>query len=275
MKSLPPSALMTPVPMSPEALSTVPKSSGGRSSSPGAQNVTGKSTTSSGTGTARAAAAHTSDTVPISSCTSIASSASPCCRSSSSLSSRARSRRKARAAASTPSEPGAASCDMSKGGPLQEGRPGNSRQAHGEPGSARTPGRPSIRPIHHRPRRLNTVMVGRRQRQLHRHLDVAMKSTKLASPAALGSARAARVAVSHGQTLGPNARSTLWAERSTLREMAPPGGGGGADSVYYDVSVDIAKRVHRIQVAEHLGVRLPASPPPRALDDEELFIIEG
>ena len=29
-----------------------------------------------------------------------------------------------------------------------------------------------------------------------------------------------------------------------------------------DVSVDIVKRVHPIRVAEHLGVRLPASPSP-------------
>ena len=31
-----------------------------------------------------------------------------------------------------------------------------------------------------------------------------------------------------------------------------------------------------LHVAGHLGVRLPATPPPRgALDDEELFIVEG
>ena len=36
-----------------------------------------------------------------------------------------------------------------------------------------------------------------------------------------------------------------------------------------------SQRMHRIEVTEHLRVRLPASPPPRALDDEELFIIEG
>ena len=43
------------------------------------------------------------------------------------------------------------------------------------------------------------------------------------------------------------------------------GGGGGCGGAC----------VHLIQVAEHLRVRLPASPPPGALDDEELFIIEG
>ena len=31
-----------------------------------------------------------------------------------------------------------------------------------------------------------------------------------------------------------------------------------------------------LHVAGHLGVRLPATPPPQgALDDEELFIVEG
>ena len=33
--------------------------------------------------------------------------------------------------------------------------------------------------------------------------------------------------------------------------------------------------MHLIGVTEHLGVRLPASPPPRALDNEELFVVEG
>ena len=42
-----------------------------------------------------------------------------------------------------------------------------------------------------------------------------------------------------------------------------------------ETSVDMPSRIHLITVAEHLEVRLPASPPPRALDDEELFVIEG
>ena len=42
-----------------------------------------------------------------------------------------------------------------------------------------------------------------------------------------------------------------------------------------DVFIHITARMHLIGVAEHLGVRLPASPPPRALDNEELFVIEG
>ena len=36
-----------------------------------------------------------------------------------------------------------------------------------------------------------------------------------------------------------------------------------------------AADMHRIGGVEHLGLRLPASLPPRALDDEELFTIEG
>ena len=42
-----------------------------------------------------------------------------------------------------------------------------------------------------------------------------------------------------------------------------------------NVFVDKRQRMHLIGVAEHLGVRLPASPPPRALDNEELFVVEG
>ena len=42
------------------------------------------------------------------------------------------------------------------------------------------------------------------------------------------------------------------------------------------VSADMnAQRMYLIRVAGHLGVRLRATPPPRALDDEELFAIEG
>ena len=36
-----------------------------------------------------------------------------------------------------------------------------------------------------------------------------------------------------------------------------------------------SQRMHRIGVTEHLGVGLPASPPPREFDDKELFVIEG
>ena len=42
-----------------------------------------------------------------------------------------------------------------------------------------------------------------------------------------------------------------------------------------DVFIHITARMHLIGVTEHLGVRLPASPPLRALDNEELFVIEG
>ena len=42
-----------------------------------------------------------------------------------------------------------------------------------------------------------------------------------------------------------------------------------------DVFVQAAACMHLIGVAEHLGVRLLASPPSRALDNEELFVIEG
>ena len=41
----------------------------------------------------------------------------------------------------------------------------------------------------------------------------------------------------------------------------------GRDS-YDDVFIHIAARLHRITMAEHLGVRLPASPPPGALDNQ-------
>ena len=42
------------------------------------------------------------------------------------------------------------------------------------------------------------------------------------------------------------------------------------------VTVDMnAHRMQLIRVADHLGVRLPATPPPQALDDEELFVIKG
>ena len=42
------------------------------------------------------------------------------------------------------------------------------------------------------------------------------------------------------------------------------------------VSVDMnALRMHRIRVAEHLGASSRRPRHPRALDDEELFIIEG
>ena len=42
-----------------------------------------------------------------------------------------------------------------------------------------------------------------------------------------------------------------------------------------EISVAMSPRTN-LHVAEHLGVRLPASPPPQgALDDEELFIVEG
>ena len=33
--------------------------------------------------------------------------------------------------------------------------------------------------------------------------------------------------------------------------------------------------MQQITVADHLGVRLSASPPPPALDDQELLVIEG
>ena len=33
--------------------------------------------------------------------------------------------------------------------------------------------------------------------------------------------------------------------------------------------------MHLIGVTEHLGVRLPASPPPQALDNQQLLAIEG
>ena len=36
-----------------------------------------------------------------------------------------------------------------------------------------------------------------------------------------------------------------------------------------------AAREHLIRVAEHLGVRLPASSPPRALDNQQLLAVEG
>ena len=54
------------------------------------------------------------------------------------------------------------------------------------------------------------------------------------------------------------------------------GGGGGADLSVAEMCLSIS--LHAcilIGVTEHLGVRLPASPPPRALDNEELFVIEG
>ena len=41
------------------------------------------------------------------------------------------------------------------------------------------------------------------------------------------------------------------------------------------VFLHLRPRMHLIGVTEHLGVRLPAFPSPRALDDKELFIIEG
>ena len=42
------------------------------------------------------------------------------------------------------------------------------------------------------------------------------------------------------------------------------------------VSVDMkAQRMHLLRVVGHLGVRLRATPPHRALDDEELFVVEG
>ena len=53
------------------------------------------------------------------------------------------------------------------------------------------------------------------------------------------------------------------------------GGGGGADDGKRRSCLSMKRRcMHRIGVAEHLGVRLPGT-PPRALDDEELFVIEG
>ena len=56
------------------------------------------------------------------------------------------------------------------------------------------------------------------------------------------------------------------------------GEGGGEwfrRCVISDVFVDATACVQLIRVAGHLGVRLPATPPPRAPDDEELFVIEG
>ena len=47
---------------------------------------------------------------------------------------------------------------------------------------------------------------------------------------------------------------------------------------FSDVFVHVTAQVDLTKVAEaeNRGVRLPASPPPRgALDDEELFIVEG
>ena len=43
----------------------------------------------------------------------------------------------------------------------------------------------------------------------------------------------------------------------------------------HDIGDAMSPRTN-LQVAGHLGVRLPATPPPQgALDDEELFIVEG
>ena len=41
-------------------------------------------------------------------------------------------------------------------------------------------------------------------------------------------------------------------------------------------TVDAMSPRTNLHVAGHLGVRLPTTPPPRkALDDEEIFIVEG
>ena len=53
------------------------------------------------------------------------------------------------------------------------------------------------------------------------------------------------------------------------------GGGGGADNVYMESLCRLTMTMHLIQVAEHLGVRLLASPPHRALDNQQLLAIEG
>ena len=49
------------------------------------------------------------------------------------------------------------------------------------------------------------------------------------------------------------------------------------DSVYgHNCDCDAMSPRTNLHVAGHLGVRLPATPPPQgALDDEELFIVEG
>ena len=62
-----------------------------------------------------------------------------------------------------------------------------------------------------------------------------------------------------------------------------PGGGGGCgcggcgpENGIRRSCLSMKRRcMRRVGVAEHMGVRLPASPPPRALDDKELFVIEG
>ena len=44
----------------------------------------------------------------------------------------------------------------------------------------------------------------------------------------------------------------------------------------HSTTVDAMSPRTDLRVAGHLGVRLPATPPPwGALDDEELFIVEG
>ena len=51
-------------------------------------------------------------------------------------------------------------------------------------------------------------------------------------------------------------------------------GGGGAYGVFMESLCWLTMTMHQIRVAGHLGVRLPATPPPRALGDKELFVIE-
>ena len=50
--------------------------------------------------------------------------------------------------------------------------------------------------------------------------------------------------------------------------MGRGGGGGGADEMYDEYFVGKRQGMHRIGVAEHLGVRLLASPPPWASTSE-------
>ena len=72
-----------------------------------------------------------------------------------------------------------------------------------------------------------------------------------------------------------------WAtqKRKEIPETNAGGGGRGVVLVrtrcMTTMFIHESQRIHRIEVAGHLRVRLPATPPPRALDDEELFIIEG
>ena len=63
------------------------------------------------------------------------------------------------------------------------------------------------------------------------------------------------------------------------REWVGRGGGGGVVVVrtvcMTKMFIHERQRMHRIGVTEHLGVRLPASPPPGALNNQQLLDIEG